>query len=136
MTDGVDMLASRLGLKLASGLGTRDWGHRDSAFAGTGNGNWEQGTGNRAAVRSVGSLFPVPFQKSLVPLVHRLATSSLSTAFTSMIGVPSIASRCLTRTRSPSTSATLTRWSPIGFGRCGERVLKTPSGGLDVSPRG
>jgi hypothetical protein len=44
-----------------------------------------------------------------------------------MIGVPSIASSALTRRLvGPSSAVTVTRWTPIGFGRSGERVLKTP----------
>src|SRR5215204_1433879 len=38
--------------------------------------------------------------------------------------------------RSPSTATTCTRCSPIGFGRSGDRVLKTPSSGFARSPRG
>lgn len=54
----------------------------------------------------------------------------------SMIGVPSNASRLRTRTRRPSIAETSTRCSPMGFGRWGDRVLKTPSFALEVSPRG
>jgi hypothetical protein len=58
------------------------------------------------------------------------------TGLTSRIGVPSIASRFATRTRLPSTARTRTRCSPIGLGRSGERVLKTPCSGRDGSLRG
>ena len=36
----------------------------------------------------------------------------------------------------PSIDMISTRWSPIGFGRWGERVPNTPCRGLDSSPRG
>ena len=44
----------------------------------------------------------------------------------STTGVPSSASRSRTRSSVPSTATTSTRCSPIGLGRCGERVANTP----------
>ena len=41
-----------------------------------------------------------------------------------------------TSRRAPSMRVTVTRWSPIGFGRSGERVAKTPVSGLRGSLRG
>src|SRR5262249_13195360 len=55
----------------------------------------------------------------------------------SMIGVPSIASSASTRTVvAPSSPVTVTRCTPIGFGRSGERVRKTPVSGMLSSPLG
>ncbi len=68
--------------------------------------------------------------------IHRRRTSSSRTGFTSRIGVPSSASRWWTSIRRPSMAVIVTRWRPIGLGRCGERVLKTPSRCRAVSPRG
>jgi hypothetical protein len=45
-------------------------------------------------------------------------------------------SRLLTLSRHPSVSVTSTRCKPRGFGRCGDRVLNTPSEALRGSPRG
>ncbi len=53
-----------------------------------------------------------------------------------MTGVPSRASRLRTRSRPPSLERTSTRWRPMGLGRSGERVLKTPTSGLARSSRG
>ena len=77
-----------------------------------------------------------PRDRSVSRCFQRSLGSLLRTCFTSMIGVPSTASRSRTRILLPSTAATSTRCSPIGFGRAGERVRKTPSSGLDASPRG
>ena len=46
-----------------------------------------------------------------------------------MTGVPSIASRPLTCTRTPSMPRTRTRCKPMGLGRLGALVLKTPASG-------
>ena len=62
--------------------------------------------------------------------------SPRSTGLTSTTGVPSIASSGRTRIRRSSTSTTSTRCRPIGFGRSGERVLKTPRSGTLGSSRG
>jgi hypothetical protein len=49
----------------------------------------------------------------------------------SMTGVPSITSSALTRrVVEPPAAVTVTRWTPIGFGRSGKRVLKTPVSGI------
>ena len=48
--------------------------------------------------------------------------------------MPSNASRLRTRTLPASIDSIATRWSPIGFGRSGERVLKTPCSALDSIP--
>jgi hypothetical protein len=51
----------------------------------------------------------------------------------STTGVPSSASRGSTRKRTDSAiSNTRTRCSPMGFGRSGERVAKTPFRGLGI----
>jgi hypothetical protein len=47
-----------------------------------------------------------------------------------------IASSARTRTRRPSIDEISIRWSPMGLGRCGDRVLKTPSSCRAVSPPG
>jgi hypothetical protein len=55
----------------------------------------------------------------------------------STIGVPSIASIAPTcRVVGPSSAVTVTRWTPIGFGRSGERVRKTPVSGMFGSQHG
>ena len=53
------------------------------------------------------------------------------TIFTSTTGVPSIASSGPTRRLVPSIDRIVTRCRPSGFGRCGERVAKTPVSGCD-----
>ena len=68
--------------------------------------------------------------------MRQLARVAEITGFTSTTGVPSTASRSLTRTRSPSTSSTRTGCIPIGLGRSGERVLNTPCSGFAGSLRG
>ena len=52
------------------------------------------------------------------------------TGLVSMIGVLSTASSGLTRSRAPLISSTVSRCSPSGFGRAGERVLNTVWAGL------
>jgi hypothetical protein len=54
----------------------------------------------------------------------------------SMIGVPSTASRSRTSNLVPDLPVIRTRCNPIGFGRSGARVLRTPCRGLVGSPRG
>ncbi len=67
---------------------------------------------------------------------HSSRDSSI-TILRSTIGVPSIASSAPTRNVvGPSNPVTVTRWTPIGFGRSGERVLKTPVSGMRSSPVG
>jgi hypothetical protein len=67
---------------------------------------------------------------------QRPSTFAFRTGFKSMIGVPSRASRLRTWIRAWSIAHTVTWCSPIGFGRCGERVRNTPSSIRDASPRG
>jgi hypothetical protein len=55
------------------------------------------------------------------------------TGLMSSTGVPSTASRASTLMRPSATSVTLTVWRPIGFGRSGERVVKTPGSGRSRS---
>jgi len=60
-----------------------------------------------------------------------------NTGFMSTTGVPSTASRGLTRRRVVSAiSNTRTRCNPMGFGRSGDRVAKTPVKGLSRLSRG
>ncbi len=66
---------------------------------------------------------------------HRSVALS-RTGFTSSTGVLSSASRGRTSIRNPSVATTWTRCSPMGLGRSGERVLKTPRGGRAGSSRG
>jgi hypothetical protein len=64
------------------------------------------------------------------PLYRYRPAALSSTGFASASGVSSSASRPCTRIRDPSTVITRTRCRPMGLGRPGERVLKTPAGGL------
>jgi hypothetical protein len=57
-----------------------------------------------------------------------------STGLTSSTGVPSTASIGPTRREPGAVCVTVTGWMPIGLGRCGDRVLKTPVSGF-ASPR-
>ena len=59
-----------------------------------------------------------------------------SVGLTSMIGVPSMASRWLTLTVEPSIDRISTRWRPTGLGRSADLVLKTPCCGRVRSSRG
>ena len=86
--------------------------------------------------RSAGLALPVALMSPPAGGDQRSPASALSTGFRSRTGVPSSASSRRTRTRLPSISATSTRCRPIGLGRSGERVLNTPWGGRDRSPRG
>jgi hypothetical protein len=54
----------------------------------------------------------------------------------SMTGVPSIVSIGPIRRRLPTFRFTVTGWMPIGLGRSGERVAKTPMSGRDGFFRG
>ena len=60
--------------------------------------------------------------------VRQRSPTGPRTGFTSMIGVPSTASRLLTRTVVPSIATMSTRWTPMGLGRSADRVLNTPRG--------
>ena len=55
------------------------------------------------------------------------SAQSTRTGLTSTTGVPSMASIGPIRNRVPEISRTVTRCSPNGFGRCGDRVVNTPA---------
>ncbi len=57
-----------------------------------------------------------------------------STGLMSTTGVPSMASIGATRNRCSATSNTVTRCSPTGLGRSGDRVANTPVSGTSRFP--
>ena len=64
------------------------------------------------------------------------SAQSTRTGLTSTTGVPSMASIGPIPNRVPEISRTVTRCSPNGFGRCGDRVVNIPASGISGSPRG
>src|SRR5512134_1290713 len=79
----------------------------------------------------------LPDLSECLAMPPQASTTPGKTGFISITGVPSIASKGSTRKRLDSAIFnTWTRCRPIGFGRSGERVAKTPFNGFCGTSRG